>query len=57
MSKNVIIFVLSFVVSILIGILLLTNYGWFSDEWLIGLGFLAGGLAGIGIYAYLKIRK
>ena len=57
MSKNVVIFVLSFVVAILIGILLLTNYNWFSDEWLAGLGFFVGGLAGIGIYFYIKIKK
>ena len=57
MTKNVLIIVLSFVVAILVGILLLTNYGWFTDKWLIGLGFLVGGLAGLGIYSYLKIKK
>lgn len=57
MSKTVVIVALSFIVAILIGIILLTNYNWFSDEWLIGLGFLAAGIGGIGLFAYLKIRK
>lgn len=57
MSKNNLIAILSFMVAILIGILLLTNSGWFSDEWQVGLGLLVGGLGGIGIYSYLKIKK
>lgn len=57
MSKNNLIIVLSFIVAILIGILLLTNSSWFSEEWLVGLGLLIGGISGIGIYSYLKIKK
>lgn len=57
MSKNVIIFILAIVVAILIGFLILTNYDWFSQEWLIGLGIIIGGMASLGLLIYLKIKK
>lgn len=57
MSKNIVIYALLFIVTILIGVLLLTNYSWFSDEWLIGLGLVVGSLGGIGLFVYLKIQK
>jgi hypothetical protein len=57
MSKNVIIFILAIVVAILIGFLILTNYDWFSQEWLIGLGIIIGGMASLGLLTYLKIKK
>ena len=57
MSKNVIIFILAIVIAILIGFLILTNYDWFSQEWLIGLGIIIGGMASLGLLIYLKIKK
>jgi hypothetical protein len=57
MSKNVIISVLAIVIAILIGFLILTNYDWFSQEWLIGLGIIIGGMASLGLLIYLKIKK
>ncbi|EIJ65890.1 hypothetical protein BD31_I0199 [Candidatus Nitrosopumilus salaria BD31] len=57
MSKNVIISALAIVIAILIGFLILTNYDWFSQEWLIGLGIIIGGMASLGLLIYLKIKK
>ena len=57
MSKNVVISYLIIVIAILIGIIMITNYNWFSQDWLIGLGVVVGGIATIGILSYLKIRK
>ncbi|MBT8251212.1 MAG: hypothetical protein KJO99_00045 [Nitrosopumilus sp.] len=57
MSKNLIISSLVIVIAILVGILIMTNYSWFSQEWLIGLGVVAVGSAVEGILIYLKIRK
>jgi len=57
MSKNLIISVLAIVIAILIGFLILTNYDWFSQEWLIGLGIIVGGLVSLCLLTYLKIKK
>ncbi|MGY5149282.1 MAG: hypothetical protein ACW9W3_04390 [Candidatus Nitrosopumilus sp. bin_68KS] len=57
MAKNLIISSLVIIISILIGILILTNYNWFSQEWLIGLGIVIGGVAIEGVLIYFKIRK
>lgn len=57
MSKNVIISALAIVIAILIGFLILTNYDWFSQEWLIGLGIIIGGMASLGLLIYLKIKN
>lgn len=57
MSKNLIISSLVIVIAILVGILIMTNYSWFSQEWLIGLGVVVIGSAVEGILIYLKIRK
>jgi len=57
MSKNLIISVLAIVITILIGFLILTNYDWFSQEWLIGLGIIVGGLVSLCLLTYLKIKK
>ncbi|WP_182128345.1 hypothetical protein [Nitrosopumilus sp. b3] len=57
MSKNLIISSLVIVIAILVGILIMTNYSWFSQEWLIGLGVVAVGSSVEGILIYLKIRK
>ena len=57
MSKNLIIVVLVIVIAILIGAIFLTNYEWFSQEWLIGLAVVLGSITGAGILAYIKIRK
>jgi len=57
MSKNLIISVLAIVIAILIGFLILTNYDWFSQEWLIGLGIIVGGLISLCLLTYLKIKK
>jgi len=57
MSKNVIISALTIVIAILIGFLILTNYDWFSQEWLIGLIIIIGGIVSLGLLSYLKIKK
>jgi|GEM_PF-1938130 len=57
MSKNVIISALTIVIAILIGFLILTNYDWFSQEWLIGLSIIIGGIVSLGLLSYLKIKK
>jgi hypothetical protein len=57
MSKNLIISILAIVIAILIGFLILTNYDWFSQEWVIGLGIIIGGLASLGLLIYLKIKN
>ena len=57
MSKNVIIGALVIVITILIGVLILTNYNWFSDEWLIGLGMVLGGIGGAGIFIFIKLKR
>ena len=57
MSKNLIIVVLVILIAILIGAMFLTNYEWFSHEWLIGLVVVIGSITGAGILAYVKIRK
>ncbi|MFB5627146.1 MAG: hypothetical protein ACE5R5_03010 [Nitrosarchaeum sp.] len=44
-------------VSILIGIIMVTNYNWFSQEWLIGFAIVVGGVAGLALLIYSKIRK
>jgi hypothetical protein len=57
MGKNLIISTLVIIIAILVGILILTNYDWFSQEWLIGLGIIIVGGVVEGILIYLKIRK
>ena len=57
MSKNLIIAVLVTVIAILVGAMFLTNYEWFSQEWLIGLVVVIGSIAGAGILTYYKIRS
>jgi len=57
MSKNIIIYALAIVIAILIGFLILTNYNWFSQEWLIGLSIILGGMISLGLLIYLKIKK
>ena len=57
MSKNVIISALTIVIAILIGLLILTNYDWVSQEWLIGLIIIIGGIVSLGLLSYLKIKK
>lgn len=57
MSKNLIISSLVLVIAILVGVLILTNYSWFSQEWLIGLGIVVVGSVVEGFLIYLKIRK
>lgn len=57
LSKNVIISALVIVIAILIGVIIMTNSSWFSQEWLIGLCMILGSIVGSGILIYLKIRK
>ena len=57
MSKNTIICALAIVIAILTGFLILTNYGWLSQEWLIGLSMILGGIASFGLLVYVKIKK
>ena len=46
MPKNLIISALVIIIAILVGILIITNYNWFSQEWLIGLGIVIASVAG-----------
>lgn len=57
MSKNVIIIILSIIVVLLVGILIVTNYRWFSDEWYVGLLMVVGSVVGGGIFVYMKIKR
>jgi len=57
MYKNTIICALAIVIAILTGFLVLTNYNWFSQEWLIGLSMIVGSIASFGLLIYLKIKK
>lgn len=56
-SKNLIISSLIIVIVVLVGVIILTNYNWFSQEWLLGLGIVIGGIGGEGLIIYLKIRR
>lgn len=44
-------------ITILIGIIIITNYALFSQEGLIGLGMILGSIVGSGLWIYLKIRR
>jgi hypothetical protein len=57
MAKNLIISTLVIIIAILIGFIIMTNYDWFSQEWLIGLSVIIGGVIAEGIMLYLKIKK
>ncbi|MCV0392130.1 MAG: hypothetical protein K5790_02420 [Nitrosopumilus sp.] len=57
MSKNLTITILALVISILVGIVIASNYSWFTQEWSIGFGIIIGGLVGIGLVIYLKIIR
>ncbi len=57
MAKNLIISSLVIVIAILVGILILTNYNWFSQEWLIGFGIVIGGISIESVLIYFKIRR
>ena len=57
MSKNIIISVLVIMIAVLIGFLVLTNYDWFSQEWLIGLSIILGGIVSLSLLIYLKVKK
>ncbi|WP_179362296.1 hypothetical protein [Nitrosopumilus oxyclinae] len=57
MSKNIIIISLIVIISILIGIMLITNSAWFSQEWLIGLGIVIGSAIAGGLFGYYKIKN
>ena len=57
LSKNIIIIGLAIMITILIGIIIITNYALFSQEWLIGFGMIAVSIAVSGFLIYLKIRR
>jgi hypothetical protein len=57
MAKNLIISTLVIIIAILIGFIIMTNYDWFSQEWLIGLSVIIGGVIAESIMLYLKIKK
>ena len=57
MGKNLIISTLIIIIAILVGILILTNYDWFSQEWLIGLSIVIVGGVVEGVLIYFKIKK
>jgi len=57
LAKNLAIILLVIVIDVLIGIIIVTNYNGFTQEWLIGLGITAGGIVIAGILVYTKIRR
>ncbi|NND86385.1 MAG: hypothetical protein HKM23_03450 [Nitrosopumilus sp.] len=57
MSKNLTITILVLIISVLVGIVIVSNYYWFSQEWSVGLVIVIGGLAGIGLLIYFKIIR
>ncbi|MGY5147286.1 MAG: hypothetical protein ACW9W4_04745 [Candidatus Nitrosopumilus sp. bin_7KS] len=57
MSKNIIIISLVVIISILIGVVLITNSEWFSQEWLIGLGIVICSAIAGGLFGYYKIKN
>ncbi|MBS3926698.1 MAG: hypothetical protein KGZ34_08430 [Nitrosarchaeum sp.] len=57
MAKNLIIIVLVIIIANLIGIVIITNFELFSQEWLIGFGVIIGTVIVAGLIIYSKIRK
>ncbi|BDQ30898.1 MAG: hypothetical protein K5798_06815 [Nitrosopumilus sp.] len=57
MAKNLIISTLVIIIAVLVGFIIMTNHDWFSQEWLIGLSVIVGGVIAEGIMLYLKIKK
>ena len=57
MAKNLVIVILAIVIACLVGIVIFTNYSWFSEEWSIGLAVIIGSVAAIGILTYYKIQN
>ena len=57
MNKNIIISYLLIVITILLGLIMILNYELFSEEWLISLAVILGGVGvGIGL-TFFKIKK
>lgn len=57
MAKNLIIIALVIIIINLIGIVIITNFKLFSQEWLIGLGVIIGTVIVAGLIIYSNIRK
>lgn len=57
MSKNTIIILLVVTISILIGVVLITNSALFAQEWLIGLGIIVTSATIGGLLGYYKIQN
>ncbi|MHA7733590.1 hypothetical protein [Nitrosopumilus sp. S6] len=57
MNKDILIFSLGVAIAILIGIVIVTNFDWFSQEWLIGLIMIVIGFVAIGVFVYSKIKN
>jgi len=57
LAKNFAIILLVIAIDVLIGIIIVTNYNWFTQEWLIGLGMTIGGIIVAGIISYAKIKR
>ncbi|CAD6368864.1 conserved hypothetical protein [metagenome] len=57
MVKNLVIISLVIVIDILIGIIIVTNYNWFTQEWYIGIGMTLGGIIIAGLIGYFKVRR
>ncbi|EPA05137.1 hypothetical protein [Candidatus Nitrosarchaeum limnium] len=57
MVKNLVIISLVIVIDILIGIIIVTNYNWFTQEWSIGIGMVVGGIIIAGLLGYFKVRR
>ena len=57
MNKNIVISYLLIVITILLGFIMILNYELFSEEWLISLAVILGGMGvGFGL-TYFKIKK
>ncbi|KFM20383.1 hypothetical protein AAA799P11_00130 [Marine Group I thaumarchaeote SCGC AAA799-P11] len=55
--KNMVIVSLAIIISILIGIVLVTNYEILSEIWMVGLGLMISGAISGGIIGYSKFRN
>ncbi|MHA7647391.1 hypothetical protein [Nitrosopumilus sp. S4] len=57
MSKNLTITILALIISILVGVVIVSNYDLFTQEWSIGLVIVIAGLAGMGLLIYFKVIR
>jgi len=57
MNKNSVIVYLGIIITILVGIIIITNTNLFSEEWLIGLGIVLGGIGIASVLVYFKMVR